>query len=167
MRFLDKGKIFSGLLLIFIGTFFLLQTLGILKVSWDYLWPLFILIPGIVFHLAFFLSGAQKNMAGLLVPGGILVVIGSLFFFEVITGWSFSHITWPIYLIAVAFGLFELWFFGNREKGLLIPVFILTTLAIIFLMERFITTSVQKFWPLALIVLGLFLMFGKNRREGT
>ncbi|WP_223700558.1 LiaI-LiaF-like domain-containing protein [Sutcliffiella deserti] len=164
---MDKGKIFSGLLLIFIGTFFLLQTLGILKVSWDYLWPLFILIPGIVFHLAFFLSGAQKNMAGLLVPGGILVVIGSLFFFEVITGWSFSHITWPIYLIAVAFGLFELWFFGNREKGLLIPVFILTTLAIIFLMERFITTSVQKFWPLALIVLGLFLMFGKNRREGT
>jgi hypothetical protein len=35
---------------------------------------------------------------------------------------SYSGVTWPVYLLATAFGLFELWLFGGKEKALLIPV---------------------------------------------
>ncbi|WP_078381281.1 LiaI-LiaF-like domain-containing protein [Sutcliffiella halmapala] len=164
---MEKGKVFSGLLLIFMGIVFLLQTLGVFVISWGHFWPLFILVPGIIFHLSFFLSGAQKSMAGLLVPGGILVIIGLLFFFEIATSWSYSHATWPIYLFAVAFGLFELWFFGTREVGLLIPVLILTVLGVFFIIEQFIAFPIQHLWPLILIVVGLYLLIGKNRREGA
>jgi hypothetical protein len=86
------------------------------------------------FFLGFYLSEAKKQQAGLLVPGGKLFVLSILFMFEEMTGCSFSDNTWPIYLFAVAFGLFELWFFDGRSFGHLIPIFILSFWGRVFIL---------------------------------
>ncbi len=66
----------------------------------------------------------------MLVPGGVLLVVGLVnqisFMFNI---W---HILWPGFVFAPAFGLFELYWFGKKEKGLLVPVGILTALSLIF-----------------------------------
>ncbi|HEX3029707.1 MAG TPA: hypothetical protein VHT34_10485, partial [Clostridia bacterium] len=72
--------------------------------------------------------------------------------------------TWPGYILSVAVGLFELYLFGNREKGLLIPVAILGITSLIF----FENMTLRWFFDLklknlivaaALIILGLSIIF--------
>jgi len=160
---LKKGKIFYGVCLVGLGLFFLFQTLGLIGDMWNLSWPIILLFVSVGFHLGFFLTGGKKQQAGLLVPGGILFVLSLLFMFEEVTNWSFSHFTWPFYLFAVAFGLFELWLFGGREFGLIIPIFILSGLGFIFLIQHLFTFNILSFWPVILIIIGLFLIFGRNR----
>jgi len=73
----EKKNIVFGLLLIFIG---LLLFAGIFLrvnfISMHYLWPLFVLIPGLLFELSYFI---ERRAPGILIPGGILMTIGLLF----------------------------------------------------------------------------------------
>ena len=41
-------------------------------------------------------------------PGGILTIIGTLFFFETFTKWNFAEYTWPVYPLAVVWKYFLL-----------------------------------------------------------
>ncbi len=162
-----------GIIIIIIGVLFLLKNFNIFSPFFDSLsfgsligtfWPsLFLIIPGLLFHYGF-LSGGRKD-AGLLVPGGILLVLGVVFQFNMLFGgWD---VTWPAYIFAVAFGLFELYLFGGREKGLLIPVGILGGLSVIF----FFTISLKELLgpgttgfiaPIVLIFIGIVVIFGKK-----
>lgn len=154
------GNIITGISLIFIGASFGLQKLGFIDLHLGELgWPLVLLIPAIAFHLGFLLSGMKAKYAGLLVPGGILLVLSLHFYFEIFTNYQFSMYTWPNFLLAPAFGLLELWFFGGRNKGLLIPVGILSVLAIFFYAQTFISTI----WPIFIIIIGLYLLFGRKK----
>lgn len=128
------------------------------------MWFLFILVPGLCFEIAYF---STKRNPGLLVPGGILTVIGLLFAFEIITGWNFSAMTWPIYPLAVAVGLFQLYLFGGRERALLVPVGILSCISIISLVGivyRSLFYWINFSWliPIILVVVGLYLIFRKH-----
>jgi hypothetical protein len=118
-----------GALLVVVGILFLLDNIFDFNIfsSFEF-WPLIILGIGLVFEFSFFSRG---RAAGLLVPGGILTTIGILFLFETATNWHFSEYTWPVYELAVAVGLFQLYLFGGRKRGLLIPVGILTGLAVL------------------------------------
>jgi hypothetical protein len=159
---LKNGKGIYGFFLVALGILFSLQSLGLVGDFWSFSWPLILLFISVGFHLGFFLSGARKQQAGLLVPGGILFVLSILFMFEEMTGWSFSDNTWPIYLFAVAFGLFELWLFGGRSFGLLIPIFILSCLGTVFILQNLLPFNILSFWPVLLIIVGLFLIFAKS-----
>lgn len=159
---MKNGKGIYGFLLVALGILFSLQSLGLVGDFWSFSWPLILLFISVGFHLGFFLSGARKQQAGLLVPGGILFILSILFMFEEMTGWSFSDNTWPIYLFAVAFGLFELWLFGGRIFGLLIPIFILSSLGTVFILQNLLPFNVLSFWPVLLIIVGLFLIFAKS-----
>ena len=163
------GKTFGGIIVI-LGILFLLKNFHIL--AFDPGWVLskfwaaiFIILPGVLLHTKFF-SGSRRD-PGVLVPGGILLVtgtalqIGSLF-----GGWS---IIWPAFIFSVAFGLFELYYFGNRERGLLIPVGILTGLSALFFMSfslgQLIKFSTKPFvLPILLIGIGLAVLL-KNRNK--
>jgi len=116
-----------GILLVGIGILFLLSNFGFIEISWKYLWPLFLLVPGIIFEFGFFI---YRKDAGLLVPGGILTTYGLLFLANVIYGWQLMEFLWPVFLLGVAIGLFQLYLFGEREKALLIPVGILTNIVV-------------------------------------
>jgi len=164
----DKNY-FWGFFLIITGILlFISKMFHIQLFSMGRLWPvLFILIPGLCFEFAYF---STRRAPGLLVPGGILTVIGLLHFFETITHWYFSGYTWPIYLFAVAVGLFQLYIFGGRRRGLLIPIGILTLVSITSLTSmifgsifRFINTSLVI--PAVLVLIGVYLIAGKKEKN--
>lgn len=156
-----------GFVFIFIGAILLLGkfiSLDFLSIS--RLWPLFVLVPGLMFEAGYFYD---RRNAGLLVPGGILSTIGLLFLFETYTSWHFSEYTWPIYIFAVAIGLFQLYLFGGKQKGLLIPVFILTLVAAV----SFLTMISNKFFrwvdfsyliSVIFILIGIYILI-KNRKK--
>lgn len=153
-------NIIGGLFLIALGAIFLLETAGVIDNIWATMWPIFLLIPAIVFHYLFFIN--KNENAGILVPGGILLVLSGLFFFHTLTGWDSSANTWPIYLFAVAFGLFEFYLFGEREWALLIPVFILAVTGTVFLLNNLISIPFGSIWPIFLIGAGIFMIFKRN-----
>ena len=166
-----KGTMTIGLVLILIGVIYMLKNFGIFEIYFDIFdvgfilsrfWPLFIIIPGLIFHYSFFTG--KTSDAGLLVPGGILLVIGLTCQLSMLFDlWGYL---WPGFILAVAVGLFELYIFGTREKGLLIPIFILGGLAVIFF-----AISLGRIWLLriylipAILILGGLLIVIRNRRS--
>ena len=110
------------------------------------LWFLLILIPGLYFEMNYFQT--RKN-PGQLVPGGIL------------TRWDYSNYTWPIYLLAVAFGLFQLYLYDHQDKGLLIPITILCLISFLFYLQLFISSSLLL--AIFLIIIGLYILLRKNK----
>lgn len=165
-----NGTMIVGLVLILIGIAFLLRNFGIFEIYFDIFdigflfsrfWPMFLIIPGLIFHYSYFTAKTQD--AGLLVPGGILLVMGLTCQISMLFGiWSYM---WPGFILAVAVGLFELYLFGSREKGLLIPVFILGGLSLIFFAMSLGRISFLRLYliPAILIFGGLLILF-RNRR---
>lgn len=164
-----SGKVLGGILIV-LGVLIFLTNAGLLEPFWNIfsigkLWPsIFFILPGLLFHMGFF-SGNRRN-PGLLVPGGILLVMGVVFQVNMLFGgWD---ITWPVYIFSVAFGLFELYAFGSRDRGLLIPIGILTGLSAIFFisfsLKKLLDYNTQSFaLPLLLIGIGLIILLGGKR----
>ncbi len=109
------------------------------------LWFLFILVPGLYFEMNYFQT---KKNPGQLVPGGIL------------TEWHYSSYTWPVYLLAVAFGLLQLYLYDHKDKGLLIPITILCLISLLFYVQLFISSSLLL--AICLIIIGLYILFQKR-----
>jgi hypothetical protein len=162
-------KIMAGMFLIVAGVILLLNMAGIVTFTWGDLWTIGLFIAGIVFHVIFFASSPQKKRAWVLVPGGILLVLSIVFLFNELTDWKFAGATWPFYLLAVALGLFEFWFFGERDFEMLIPITLLTGMGIIFLFEKLADYPIKQFWPILLIFMGVYIIFWnmdtKDKRE--
>lgn len=165
---MEDRNYFWGFFLIMVGTLlFISKMFHIQLFSMGRLWPVFVLIPGLCFELAYF---STRRSAGLLVPGGILTTIGLLFFFESITNWHFAGYTWPVYPFAVAVGLFQLYIFGGRKRGLLVPIGILTLVSVTSLTSmifgsifRFINSSLVM--PALLVLIGVYLIAGKKHKN--
>jgi hypothetical protein len=160
--FMNKKGSIWGILLIFIGCILIInQVFNIHFLSVDNFWPIFILVPGLIFEFAYFTTGRNP---GLLVPGGILTTIGLLFFFETFTNWFFAEYTWPVYILAVAVGLFQLYIFSGRPRGLLVPIFILAAVAVISFAFTILGTLISWFnysfiGPIILILIGVYILF--------
>lgn len=159
---MNRKGAFWGVLLIAIGCLLIInRTFNINFFSIGNFWPLFILIPGLMFEASYFIS--RKN-PGVLVPGGILTTIGLLFFFEIMTNWALAEYTWPVYILAVAIGLFQLYLFSGRPSGLLIPVFILTAVASIAFLGMIFGNILawidfSLVFPIIFILLGILILF--------
>jgi len=162
---MDKRSVYLGTAMILAGCLlFSNEFFSFNFFSLEYFWPVFVLIPGLIFEASFFMSGRNP---GLLVPGGILTTIGMLFFFETITDWSFAEYTWPVYILAVAVGLAQLYIFGIREKGLLISVFILTLVAVVSFSMTVLSGIISwinysMVMPVVLIAIGFYILAGKG-----
>jgi hypothetical protein len=165
----NRNSAVLGLIFILLGIAFLIGNLFGMRFDifdvgffFSHFWPLFIIIPGIAFHTAYF-SGKNRD-AGVLVPGGILLTIGIVCQISMLFGiWGAM---WPGFILAVAVGLFELYLFGSRDKGLLIPVGILGGLALfsyMFTLPTLVSHNLRPFLlPGFLIILGLSI-FLKHR----
>jgi len=159
---MKKINYLFGLFLLFIGALLILANFGVIEIVWDNLWPLFLLIPGIVFELSYFI---YRKDAGLLVPGGILITYGLLFLVNVIFGWHLMEDLWPIFPLGVAIGLFQLFLFGGREKGLLIPVGILGAISLFFLINNLLFVDFRLLVGILLVVIGIWIIFKKIRSD--
>lgn len=157
-------KEFFGYLLLGLGVIFVLATYNGIEMNMTVLWPAFLLIPAIGFHLFFFMNPHPKR-AGLLVPGGILLVYAPLFFFSQLLFDGDMSSTWPFFLIGPAFGLLELYIFGGRHHALLIPISILTVVACIFLAANLLSTPLGGMLGILLIACGGILLFRKKKND--
>ena len=158
----DISKVIYGLLFLGIGVLLIFGVFDDRNI-WEYIWPLFILIPGLSMELDFF-TRRNSNNAGELVPGGILMVLGVFFYFNIFTNFSYMDLLWPIFILAPAFGLFQLYYFGKRDRGLLVPVGILSVIGLIFLLANITTTAIGgSVIGVVFILIGLLIIFKKRK----
>lgn len=155
---MKKINYLFGLFLLFIGILLILANFGVIEIVWENLWPLFLLIPGILFELSYFI---YRKDAGLLVPGGILITYGLLFSVNVIYGWHLMEDLWPIFPLGVAIGLLQLYLFRVREKGLLIPIGILGAISLFFLVNNLFFVDFGLLVGIVLVVIGIWVIFRK------
>ncbi len=94
-------------------------------------------------------------------PGTILLVYGIIFQYSALNGWYNMSDLWPGFLLGPGLGFLFMYLLGNREKGLLIPAFILIVLAALFWLNHHVH---RFFWPAILIAIGIYLIL-KNRRS--
>ncbi|GGJ26870.1 hypothetical protein [Paenibacillus hunanensis] len=130
-------------------------------------WPTLFVIPlGLFLHWLTFSLVGRKGI-GMLIPGGILIVSGLVSQIAQMFGlWS---VMWPGFILAVAVGLFEFYWFGSRNKWLLIPINLLTVLSLLFfavfsidsVLSRFV--FVQPLVAVALLLGGAWLMFARKQ----
>jgi hypothetical protein len=157
-----------GVLLILLGILLLVGRLFNFQMfDWSYFWPIFVLIPGLMFEAGYFLSGRGP---GLLVPGGIITTIGILFFFENSTNWQFADITWPIYILAVSIGLYQLYLFGGKQRGVFVAASILAIFFVIFASFTFTERIFPWFsstyvFPAVLILIGIYMLLRNFRNS--
>jgi hypothetical protein len=132
-----------------------------------YVWPSMFLIPlGLLFHWMYFSVTGRKGV-GLLIPGGIILTTGIVC--QIATLFDSWGTLWPGFIMAVAVGLFEFYWFGSRNKYLLIPIYILSGLSAIFFTVFSVGTIFSHmlgspFIAIVLVLAGLILLFtGKKK----
>ncbi|WP_020619971.1 hypothetical protein [Paenibacillus daejeonensis] len=134
-----------------------------------YFWPTLFVIPlGLFFHWMYF-SLIGRNGVGLLIPGGILITAG--FICQIAMLFNNWYYMWPGFILAPAVGLFEFYWFGYRNKWILLPVQILTVLSLLFfaiftaggLLSQL--SGGQSAIGLLLIVAGAYLLVARQRRS--
>ncbi|WP_274361326.1 hypothetical protein [Paenibacillus thermotolerans] len=167
-----KKQTVFGALLILLGAYLFLNR----GVSIDagtiigHMWPTMFLLPlGVFFHWMYF-SVTDRKGVGLLVPGGIVFTVGVVC--QIATWFDSWGYMWPGFIMAVAVGLFELYWFGGRQKGLLIPIAILSVLSAMFFAVFSIGAIFGSLFnsPVAAIILvaaGLAVLLFGNKSKGN
>jgi len=159
-----NGKFGLGVALICIGFLLALSSFGVIPSIGELLvrfWPMIFIIISLFFHAGYYSN--RKNV-GLLVPGGIFLTLGVVF--QTAELWNIYNVMWPGVILAPAVGLFELYYFGNRDKGLLIPVGILSFISLFFFSFsiRHLRGFSRFILPVGLILAGLIIIF-KDRKN--
>jgi hypothetical protein len=103
----EHSGIFPGSLILLLGLFFFLRQNEVLQDSMEKLWPLILIILGFSFLLTFLF---RPQDWGVLIPGGILLVIGLLFFlrnYRYVSRHTVSGILqwWPLILVIIGIRL--------------------------------------------------------------
>ena len=159
-------KVFTIIVAVFfilVGVLGLLSSLTSFSIDWSFLGAAIPLLIGLFFEVQYF---AEKKEPGILVPGGILTVIGILVLLEHFFGDGLSEYIWPIYILSPAVGLFQFYWFGNRDKALLIPVSILSVVCLVFLMVSLYKIPPFSFMlPILLLAIGSYMIY-KYLRKG-
>lgn len=158
---MSRGNQWVGYTLIAIGILFLVIKFGGFDLSFVSAWPLFILIPGLLFHFFAF----TYRLPGLLVPGGILTTYGILFLFSEFTDYQLMGHLWPVFILGPGIGLLELYIFGGRYFGVLLASMILFAVGGTFLFFSLLSTAIPYLIGFVLIVIGVYVLFGKGKKE--
>ncbi len=137
-------------MLIALGLFFF--AVNLLRIDFSNIWPLVLLVPVAIFLTMFY---RDRRQYGLLMPATILTVYAALFFVCQNYDWDLMSRFWPTFILAPGLGLFVMYLFGKREPGLLIPAFILTGIAAIFLLMM---NGFPDYWPAILILIGVIIL---------
>lgn len=158
-----QSSIVGGLILILVGTLFLLLQAfpGLAElIALERQWPLLIVAVGAFFALAALLAAPP-----LMIPGAIIGGIGALLYYQNLTGnWASWAFAWTLIPGFVGLGMILMGLLrgrgGVREGARLL----LFSLVLFFIFGAFFNGlgGLGQFWPLLLIAVGLLLMW-RNR----
>lgn len=158
---MSRNNQLLGYTLIAIGVIFLIIKFGGFDLSFIAFWPFFMLIPGLLFHV----FGFAYRIPGLLVPGGILTTYALLFFFSEMTNYGFMGNLWPVFILGPGVGLLEFYLFGPRQFGVLLASLILFGIGGVFLFFSLLSTAIPYLIGFFLILVGVYMLFGKEKKE--
>lgn len=136
---------------------------------WGVIWPFFIIGVGVLFFLGMYTGG--KSAAGLAIPGSIFTFVGLMLFLQNLSGhWESWSYGWTVILMAVGTGIYIMGRYtenpGQRESGSrLIKIgAILFVIFGGFFEMIFNSFAFSRFiFPVALILLGIYLIMGRSR----
>jgi hypothetical protein len=158
---LTNNRYSIGLIIVAVGVILLLGKLGVFGFFWDVFWPVFVLAPGLLFHVLYF---NRVLPSGVLIPGGILVTNSIIFFLCTIFSWNLMAYLWPGFIFAVAVGLYEYYLFDKHSpRGTFVAAIILAIVSgVCFSMTILFTVGIY-FIALVLILVGVYMIFNKRR----
>lgn len=160
----SKKDLMLGLLIVSAGVVILLGKLGVFGFLGRTLWPLVLLLPGLLLHVLFF---GRRASAAILIPGGILTVYGVLFLICSIWGWDLMGTLWPVLILGIAIGLYEYYLYETPRPGAVLPTALgLVLLSVVLLIFTWLDTGALYIIALVLIVTGIWLIYGRNRGKG-
>lgn len=170
------NAIIWGLVLIGVGGWFLLQTLGFPVPGMGKLWPIFPTLVGAGFFVGWLFNARKRDAFGLAIPGTINLLVG-LFFFAFTMGlfsWGDMAYLWPVFPLIVGLSFFVAWVFSLfREWGLLIPAGIVGAVGVIGLaftvghLDNAYLRLLFNAWPVLLIVIGLSVIVRSFSRKAS
>jgi LiaF transmembrane domain len=156
------GNYVIGILLIVVAILLILNKLMI----FDFSWPFFPIAIGVGFLVDAALN-RERGHGGVFV-GTLMLMIGLIFLSEEQHWflWGLSR-NWPLFIMApgIAFIVSALY---NKENASFIPGGILVATSAIFILSEHRVLDVWiwdylDWWPVALLALGVFLIFHKRR----
>lgn len=167
------GPAIGGALLILFGVLTLTgQLLG--EQVWASLWPIVIIGVGAVFFIAAFVGRNRADALGvpmgdtaaLAIPGSIITVVGLMLWLQTLFGhfesWAYG---WTVILMSVGFGIFMMgWLQGDAPRKSAGVKVMQIGLVMFIIFGAFFETLFRSFtgsqyvFPIALILLGLFLL---------
>lgn len=161
---MKKQSIFPGIILIGIGTYFLLQQLNITIINGFFTWQTLIIIIGVALLVQAYSGNDPSNI----LPGVILVGFGIHFHSANLLSFWPNHFGMLILIIAIGFLLR----YVKTKTGLFQGLLLLFISFLILYYDRFIQSLsflengfsfIIKFWPVILIVSGCYLLFIKKK----
>ncbi len=166
------NSIVAGSILILFGLLALFGQLFRGLDIWGSFWPFLIIGFGALFFVTMLLSG--KSAAWLAIPGSIITVAGVILLAQNLTGnWESWSYAWTLIVIAVGLGNFVMGAYGGNERArragvrtmgfgfVLLIIFGAFFEGVIFATGRLQGLS-QLIFPVALILLGLYLALGRT-----
>ncbi|GIP57766.1 hypothetical protein QNH46_16275 [Paenibacillus woosongensis] len=161
----DNNKLMTGILILAAGVIILLGKWGVFSFLGKALWPLILLVPGILLHIWVI---SRRASAELLLPAGILVIYSILFFIGIIGGWTFLfYRLWPAFILGIAVGLFEYYAYSpQRQSGMLLMAIVLAAASIFLLGWSLFAFSFVYLLAIIMIAAGIWLIVnrGDSRR---
>lgn len=155
------GKNYSvGVIILLAGVVILLGKLGIVQFIGGFLWPVFVLVPGILLHMLYF---GRVLPSGVLIPAGILTAYSVLFFYCNLFGWDSMAYLWPLFILGIAVGLYEFYFFDRyNPKGALVAAIVLAVISGVFFGFTLLFTAGVYLIAVGLIVAGIVMIYRRS-----
>lgn len=163
-----QSSIIGGLVLIVAGIFFLLLQMApnlLPAVDMARQWPLIIIGVGVLLGL-----GALLGAPPLTVPGAVITGIGGILYYQNLTGnWDTWAFIWTLIPGFVGLGLIGMGVLDSGERqNIAVGVRLLLISLVLFIIFAVMFTSlglVEQFWPVLLILAGLWFLFRSWRRK--
>lgn len=160
----QKSSVVGGLILIVIGAFFLLAQLFPGLTDWLNMrqqWPMIIVAIG-----GIFLVGAVLGTPGLAIPACVIGGTGVMLYWQNLTGnWASWAFTWTLYPGFVGLGMMLMAVLGGKGKGASREgMRLIIVSAGLFLLFGAFFSGFGRFWPLLLIISGIWLLIQNKRK---
>ena len=167
-RQLEKPSLLAiGLVVVGVG----LLAVNIFNIElMNYLWPAFIVVPGLLMLLPAYKSTTKRDniLNFMAIPGAMMVALGSLMFLmNLVDHFESMAYIWPLVISAGVVGLMYMERFNDEstvhENGhQFIRAMVFTFMAAALFFEVLIFESLGSWWPLLLVGLGVYVYL-KNR----